>query len=199
MRFKRFFDFMVSLVLLIALSPILLALSLAVALGLGRPVFFCQDRPGKDGRIFKMVKFRSMTNQRDERGEPLPDGDRLTPFGRWLRSTSLDELPELWNVVRGEMSLVGPRPLLVRYLDRYSPEQARRLEVRPGITGWAQIHGRNAQTWEERFRYDVWYVDHRSFALDLRILFLTLGKVIGREGISSNSCETMEEFRGGKW
>lgn len=178
------------------LSPVLAATALAVRLRLGSPVLFRQERPGLHGRPFMMYKFRTMRDGVDAAGDPLPDEARLTPLGRFLRSTSLDELPELWSVLRGEMSLVGPRPLLVEYLPLYTPEQARRHEVRPGITGWAQVNGRNAISWEEKFRYDVWYVDHRSLLLDLRILLLTLKKVFWREGISQPGRATMEKFRG---
>ncbi len=165
---------------------------------LGRPVLFRQERPGRHGRPFMMVKFRTMTDARDERGELLPDSERLTPFGQWLRSTSLDELPELWNVLRGEMSIVGPRPLLMRYLPLYNDRQRRRHEVRPGITGWAQVNGRNAVGWLERFEMDVWYVENRTLLLDLRIIALTLRKVIVREGISAAGEATMHEFRGNR-
>ena len=167
-----------------------------VRLNLGRPVFFRQPRPGRQGRVFELIKFRTMTQARDAQGHLLPDAQRLTRFGRWLRSTSLDELPEVLNVLRGEMSLVGPRPLLVQYLDRYSPEQARRHEVLPGLTGWVQVKGRNALTWEEKFRLDVWYVDHRSLWLDLRILALTVWHVLRRHGVSAPGAATMPEFMG---
>ncbi len=163
---------------------------------LGSPVFFSQMRPGLHGSPFKMVKFRTMTSERGPDGELLPDAERLTGFGRWLRATSLDELPELWNVLRGEMSLVGPRPLLMQYLHLYSPDQARRHEVRPGITGWAQVNGRNAISWEEKFKLDVWYVDHRSLWLDIKILWLTVKKVVVRDGISASGEATMQEFKG---
>ena len=162
----------------------------------GWPVLFTQTRPGLNGRLFRMFKFRSMSNRRDARGELLPDAERLTSFGRFLRASSLDELPELWNVLRGEMSLVGPRPLLMEYLDRYTPLQARRHEVRPGITGWAQVNGRNAISWEQKFELDVWYVDHRSFWLDVRILWLTALKVLRRDGISAAGDATMPKFMG---
>jgi lipopolysaccharide/colanic/teichoic acid biosynthesis glycosyltransferase len=168
----------------------------AVRLRLGSPVLFRQRRPGLHGRPFEMLKFRTMLDATDGAGNPLPDADRLTPLGRFLRATSLDELPELWNVLRGEMSLVGPRPLLMEYLPLYTPEQARRHEVRPGITGWAQVNGRNAISWEEKFRMDVWYVDRRTFALDLKILLLTAKKVVVREGISQQGQATMERFLG---
>jgi sugar transferase EpsL len=176
--------------------PLLAVTALAVRRGLGSPVLFRQDRPGRHGRIFRMVKFRSMTDARNPAGELLSDAERLVPFGRRLRSTSLDELPELLNVLRGDMSLVGPRPLLVRYLPRYSPEQARRHDVPPGLTGWAQIRGRNALTWEAKFVYDVWYADHASLGLDLYILFHTVWAVIRRDGISAAGEATMSEFQG---
>ena len=181
---------------LVALSPVLVGLGAAVAWKLGRPVLFRQVRPGLDGEPFEMVKFRTMTDVRGPNGALLPDADRLTPFGRFLRSSSLDELPELWNVLKGDMSLVGPRPLLMRYLDRYTPEQARRHEVRPGITGLAQVSGRNALSWDEKFALDVWYVDHRSLALDLKILAQTVLKVMRRDGVSATDHATMPEFTG---
>lgn len=193
---KRAFDILLALALLLCLAPLLVVLILLVRVKLGSPAFFVQPRPGLGGRVFNLIKFRSMTDARDADGNLLPDVERLTRFGRWLRATSLDELPELWNILRGEMSFVGPRPLLVAYLDRYSSEQARRHEVRPGITGWAQVNGRNAITWEERFRLDVWYVDHQSFWLDLKIMLMTLGKVLRREGVSPEGAETMPEFKG---
>ena len=177
--------------------PLLLILVVVVRFKMGTPVLFFQDRPGLRGRVFRMYKFRTMTDARDAHGKLLPDAERLTAFGKWLRRTSLDELPELLNVIRGEMSLIGPRPLLERYLSRYSPEQARRHEVLPGISGWAQVNGRNAISWEEKFRLDVWYVDHVSLALDMRILRLTAWKVIHREGISAVGEATMPEFTGG--
>ncbi len=193
---KRLFDLFVSALALLAFSPVLLVLCLVSWAKLGWPVFFVQPRPGLNGKVFPLIKLRTMSNACGPDGEPLPDAERLGAYGRFLRSTSLDELPELINVLRGDMSLVGPRPLLVRYLDRYSPEQARRHEVRPGITGWAQIKGRNALSWEERFKLDVWYVDHRSCWLDLKILFLTVRAVLCREGISAEGEATMAEFRG---
>ncbi|WP_213692338.1 sugar transferase [Aminiphilus sp.] len=195
-RTKRSFDVAVSGVALILFSPLFALLALLIRLRLGSPVFFRQMRPGLLGKPFSMVKFRTMTDARDAEGRLLPDGERLTPFGRFLRSTSLDELPELWNVLRGDMSLVGPRPLLTAYLERYSPEQARRHEVRPGITGLAQVNGRNALTWEEKFRLDVVYVDTWTFALDLRILAKTVVAVLRREGIAAPGQSTVEEFRG---
>lgn len=193
---KRAFDFLAALLFLLLFSPIIVLLSLLLALGLGRPVLFSQVRPGKDGRPFKMVKFRSMRDVVGPDGKPLPDVHRLTPFGRWLRASSLDELPELWNVLKGDMSLVGPRPLLMEYLPLYSPEQARRHEVRPGITGWAQVNGRNALSWEEKFKLDMWYVDNRSLWLDLKILLLTVKKVLLRDGISADGEATMPKFLG---
>jgi len=180
---------------LIVLSPVLLLLALVIRLKLGSPVLFRQARPGRGGRVFILWKFRTMNQARDDEGQLMPDGQRLTPFGQWLRTTSLDELPELWNVLRGDMSLVGPRPLLVEYLDRYTPEEARRHEVSPGLTGWAQVNGRNATTWEERLRLDVWYVDHQSLALDLQILLRTVFLVFSRDGISAPGSATMPEFR----
>lgn len=169
-----------------------------VWLFLGWPVIFSQERPGLHGRLFRLYKFRSMRDLRDANGKLLPDEQRLTRFGRFLRSSSLDELPEFFNVLKGDMSLVGPRPLLVQYLERYTPEQARRHEVRPGITGWAQVNGRNALSWEEKFKLDVWYVDHRTFWLDIKILFMTLAKVFKREGISAEGSATAPEFMGTK-
>ena len=195
---KRLFDLIVAIVLLVLLCIPLLLLAVVIRLRLGSPVLFRQVRPGLHGRPFTMVKFRTMTDGRGPDGALLPDAQRLTSFGRMLRSTSLDELPELWNVLRGEMSLVGPRPLLMEYLPLYTPEQARRHEVRPGITGWAQVNGRNALSWEERFSLDVWYVDHRTFWLDLRILWLTVRKVLVRDGISAQGEATMSKFTGGK-
>lgn len=193
---KRIFDFIISLLGLIILSPLLLVLYIMVRIKLGKPVFFQQIRPGYKGRVFKIFKFRSMRDAYDEGGNLLPDEQRLTGFGRFLRSSSLDEFPELFNVLRGDMSLVGPRPLLVAYLDRYSPEQMRRHDVLPGITGWAQVNGRNAISWAERFRLDVWYVDHWTFWLDIKILFLTLWKAIRREGINQPGFATVSEFKG---
>ncbi len=195
---KRVFDMILVLGTAFLWVPILVGLAVLVRWKLGAPVFFRQPRPGLGGRIFELVKFRTMTNERDAHGQLLPDGKRLNPFGRWLRSSSLDELPELLNVLKGEMSLVGPRPLLVQYLGRYSPAQARRHEVLPGVTGWAQINGRNALSWEEKFKLDVWYVDHRSVWLDIRILFRTLSSVCNRRGISAPGEATMPEFLGNK-
>ncbi|MBI2747502.1 MAG: sugar transferase [Burkholderiales bacterium] len=195
---KRLFDLIVAISALAVLALPLLVLYAMVRRQLGSPVLFRQVRPGLRGRPFMMVKFRTMTDERGPDGELLPDARRLTAFGRFMRASSLDELPELWNVLRGEMSLVGPRPLLMEYLPLYSPEQARRHEVRPGITGWAQVNGRNAVSWEERFKLDVWYVDHRSLWLDLRILWLTVRKVLVREGISAQGEATMPRFTGDK-
>lgn len=193
---KRLFDVTVAAVLLVVLAPLLLLLAVLVALLLGRPVFFVQQRPGRHGRPFKLIKFRTMVDARDASGNLLPDAQRLTRFGRWLRATSLDELPELWNVLKGDMSLVGPRPLLIEYLPLYSPVQARRHEVRPGITGWAQVNGRNDISWEEKFALDVWYVDNQSFLLDLKILLLTMLRVVQRKGISQRGHATAEKFMG---
>lgn len=193
---KRFFDICVSLVLLIAFSIPLILLAILIRRNLGSPILFRQRRPGLHGKAFEMVKFRTMTDEKNEHGNLLPDSIRLTAFGRFLRSTSLDELPELWNVVKGEMSLVGPRPLLMEYLPLYTKEQARRHEVRPGITGWAQVNGRNALGWNEKFKLDVWYVDNFSFKLDIKILWLTAKKVVVREGISSPGEATMSKFTG---
>ncbi|HEX6911941.1 MAG TPA: sugar transferase [Longimicrobium sp.] len=193
---KRLLDLAIAVPALVVLAPLIAVTAGLVRLRLGTPVVFRQQRPGLHGRPFQLLKFRTMRDAVDARGEPLPDEERLTAFGRRLRATSLDELPTLWNVVRGDMSLVGPRPLLMEYLPRYTPEQARRHEVRPGITGWAQVNGRNAITWDEKFRLDVWYVDHRSLALDLRILWTTLRTVFVREGISHPGHATMEKFRG---
>jgi len=187
---------LVSIALLILLSPVLLLLTIAVAVGMGRPVWFIQMRPGQAGTLFQLRKFRTMKNIQDKHCRVLPDRDRLTGLGRWMRKWSLDELPELYNVLIGDMSLVGPRPLLPQYLGRYTAEQARRHEVKPGITGWAQVNGRNAITWEEKFALDVWYVDNRSFWLDLKILTMTAWKVLKREGISARGEATMLEFVG---
>jgi sugar transferase EpsL len=192
----RGLDMTISALLLILLSPVLAALAILVRLRLGSPVLFRQRRPGRNERPFTLVKLRSMTDERDAFGAPLPDADRLTRFGRFLRRTSLDELPELVNVLRGEMSLVGPRPLPMEYLSLYSPEQRRRHEVRPGITGWAQVNGRNAVTWDERFRLDAWYVDHRSLGLDLRILAKTVSTVLHGRGVAAPGVATIEPFRG---
>ncbi len=196
--FKRGFDLCVSLAAGILLSPVLIGVAALVRLKLGSPALFKQVRPGRHGVPFTMYKFRTMRDALDARGNPLPDSERLTRFGRFLRSSSLDELPELVNVLRGEMSLVGPRPLLLEYLEHFTPEQARRHEVRPGITGWAQVNGRNAISWEKKFELDVWYVDNRTFWLDLKILCLTVLKVVQREGISARGETTMSKFRGSK-
>jgi len=193
---KRIFDVMGSLIALVFLSPVILSVSLIIRWKIGNPVLFIQMRPGKDGKLFKFIKFRTMTNSLDENGMLLPDGERMTKIGRLLRHTSLDELLSFWNVLKGDMSLVGPRPLLAEYLPLYSAEQIRRHEVKPGITGWAQINGRNMLTWEEKFELDVWYVDNRTFLLDLRILFATVGKVLRRDGISSQTSITMAKFTG---
>ena len=193
---KRLFDFSASLAALLLLSPVLLLLAVLVRVKIGSPVFFTQTRPGLHGQPFQMIKFRTMTNACREDGSLLPDVERLTRFCRFLRSTSLDELPELWNVLKGEMSLVGPRPLLMEYLPLYSPEQARRHEVKPGITGWAQVNGRNAISWEDKFQLDVWYVDHQSFWLDLKILLLTIKNVIYRQDINAAGDTAMPLFPG---
>lgn len=195
---KRLFDILVSGLVLLVLSPLIILISLCVLIYHGKPILFHQIRPGYGGKPFKIYKFRTMTDKRDNTGVLLPDAERLTRLGKFLRATSLDELPEFYNVLRGEMSLVGPRPLLMQYLDRYTPEQARRHAVLPGITGWAQVNGRNALTWEDKFRLDVWYVDHWSFSLDVRILFLTLWKALMREGINQPGQATAEEFMGTK-
>ena len=193
---KRVIDMILSGLALIILSPLLVIISLVILIKMGMPILFKQMRPGLNGKPFFMYKLRTMTNEKDEKGNPLPDEQRLTRLGRFLRSTSLDELPELFNVLKGDMSLVGPRPLLMQYLERYTPEQARRHEVKPGITGWAQINGRNAITWEEKFVLDVWYVDNWSLWLDMKILAMTLVKVFRREGISAEGEATMPEFMG---
>lgn len=193
---KRVLDLVGASIGLLLLSPLMAFIALLIRFTMGPPILFRQVRPGLHGKPFVMYKFRTMLDLRDEQGNLLPDEKRLTPLGRFLRSTSLDELPELFNVLKGDMSLVGPRPLLMEYLDRYTPEQFRRHEVKPGITGWAQVNGRNALTWEEKFKLDVWYVDHWSLWLDLKILGLTLIKVLRREGISHGRHATMPEFRG---
>ena len=195
--FKRAIDIAASAGALLVLSFPLAAVTVWLHFfNRGAGAFFTQERPGKNGKIFKVVKFKTMTDQRDADGNLLPDGERLTKVGRFVRSTSIDELPQLWNVLRGDMSLIGPRPLLVQYLPLYSPEQARRHEVRPGITGWAQCHGRNAISWQKKFELDVWYVDHISFATDCRVIFTTLKKVLGRADINSSTAATMEAFNG---
>ncbi len=193
---KRAFDVVASCIAIVLLSPLLILVSALVLMLIGRPIFFRQTRPGLNGKPFEMLKFRSMTDAVDVDGNPLSDRERLTKFGMLLRSSSLDEIPELLNVLRGEMSLVGPRPLLMQYLPLYTKEQARRNEVRPGITGWAQINGRNALSWEQKFLLDVWYIDNWSFTLDLRILFATVGKVIKRSGIRQEGDATMPVFLG---
>ena len=192
---KRVLDFIISLLALTVLSPLLLVLTLVGAVKMRGNPFFVQERPGRNGRVFRLIKLRSMTNEK-KNGELLPDEERLTGYGRFLRRTSLDELPELWNILVGHMSIVGPRPLLVKYLPLYNEHQARRHEVRPGLTGWAQVNGRNSITWEQKFDYDVWYVDHVSFALDVRIVMMTVRSVLKREGISGDNNATMAEFTG---
>lgn len=193
---KRIFDLLLTIPGLILISPILLAVSISILLIDGKPVLFCQERPGYKGKIFTLCKFRTMKNALDRHGKLLPDGARISPLGKILRKTSLDELPELFNVLRGDMSLVGPRPLLTAYLTRYTTEQARRHDTPPGITGWAQINGRNALNWEDRFRHDVWYLENRSLWLDIRILTLTFWKALKMEGISQPGHATVEEFMG---
>lgn len=196
--FKRLFDIFASLFALIVLGPLMLVLAWQIRKRMGSPVLFRQVRPGLNGKPFEMVKFRTMRDAFDADGNPLPDSERMTAFGSFLRSSSLDELPELWNVLKGDMSLVGPRPLLMEYLPLYSKEQARRHDVRPGVTGWAQINGRNAISWEEKFKLDVWYVDNKSFWLDCKILMLTVKKVLIRDGISAEGHVTVENFEGNK-
>lgn len=193
---KRCFDICLTSCALVLFSPLILVLLIVVRGKMGTPIFFRQTRPGLGGTPFEMIKFRTMTERVGPTGDLLPDASRLTPFGRFLRSTSLDELPELWNVLKGNMSLVGPRPLLMEYLPLYSPEQLRRHDVRPGITGWAQVNGRNALSWEEKFRLDVWYVDNKSIWLDIRILWMTVRKVLAREGISGVGEATVTRFMG---
>ena len=193
---KRAFDVVVSVVLLVALLPLLVTVGVIILIVQGRPVFYLQDRPGKRGDLFRVIKFRTMTTSKDAAGNLLEDGDRLTSLGKLLRSLSVDELPELYNVLKGEMSLVGPRPLLVEYLDVYSSFQARRHNVVPGITGWAQVNGRNNLGWEKRFELDVWYVEHYRFLLDMKILWLTFLKIIARSDINQTGSATMEKFRG---
>ena len=193
---KRIFDFFIAVLLLILVSPLLIVTMVLVAIFLGQPVIFSQSRPGYRAKLFNLFKIRSMTNELDEDGNRLPDEKRLTTFGRWLRALSLDELPSLWNVIKGDMSLVGPRPLLEEYLILYSTEQNRRHNVKPGITGWAQINGRNAISWDDKFKYDIWYVDNHSFWLDLKILLLTLKKVVLRDGINEKGNVTMSKFTG---
>lgn len=193
---KRYLDFILSLCAVIVLSPILLILVILGAINMGGNPFFFQERPGKDEKIFKLIKFRSMDNRKDKKGNLLPDDVRLNKYGKFLRSTSLDELPELFNIIKGDMSIIGPRPLLVKYLDRYNEEQHHRHDVRPGLTGYAQAHGRNAISWEDKFAMDVWYTTHISFIGDIRIIFDTLMAVVKREGINSETSSTMEEFMG---
>ena len=193
---KRLFDLLLTIPGTLVILPFLLVLALLVRLVHGSPLLFVQTRPGKDGKPFNMYKFRTMTDARDAKGNLLPDHERLTPLGRFLRATSLDEFPELINVLKGDMSLVGPRPLLMEYLPRYSPEQSRRHEVKPGMTGWAQVNGRNAISWEEKFRYDVWYVDNRSLWLDINILAMTMRNVLLRKGINQDGHATAEAFLG---
>lgn len=193
---RRFLDFIISLCALVVLFPVVIVVALIIRFKLGAPILFFQERPGLNGKIFNMMKFRTMLDGNDKYGNLLPDDERMTKFGSILRSTSLDELPSLFNVLKGDMSLIGPRPLLVQYLPLYSSEQARRHEVRPGITGWAQVNGRNAISWEEKFALDVWYIDNRSFCLDIKILLLTVKKVFVREGISAAGEATMSKFTG---
>ena len=195
---KRLFDFSVSLCALLALLPGILFMALLVRVNIGTPIFFTQRRPGLHSKAFTMIKFRTMTNAIGADGALLPDAERLTRLGKILRTYSLDELPQIWNVFMGNMSFVGPRPLLMEYLPLYSPEQSRRQNVRPGITGWAQVNGRNAISWEEKFKYDVWYVENQSFWLDIKIIWMTIKKVIAREGISSDNHATMPKFKGAK-
>lgn len=195
---KRCLDLILSAVALVMLSPVYLALAVLVRVKLGSPVLFSQERPGRHGKIFRMYKFRSMTDKRDAEGNLMPDEYRMTRFGTALRATSLDELPELWNIFKGDMSIVGPRPLLVRYLPRYNERQRRRHDVRPGLTGWAQVNGRNAISWEQKFEYDVEYVEKESFLFDVKIILMTVGKVLHRSGISQEGNVTMEEFMGTK-
>lgn len=195
--FKRFFDFWIALIALIGVSPILIVVTIWLHFAnKGAGAFFFQERPGKDAKIFKVIKFKTMTDERDENGELLPDEDRLTKVGKFVRSTSIDELPQLFNVLKGDMALIGPRPLLVQYLPLYSKEQARRHEVRPGISGWAQCHGRNNISWTEKFKLDVWYVDHVSLLTDLKVIWITVMKVLKRADISQEGQATMEPFNG---
>jgi lipopolysaccharide/colanic/teichoic acid biosynthesis glycosyltransferase len=194
---KRSFDFIASIAAFLLLSPLLVAVALCVRANLGSPILFVQQRPGLNAKPFLLVKFRTMLDATDETGATLTDDARLTRFGKFLRSTSLDELPELWNIIKGDMSLVGPRPLLMQYLPLYSPQQARRHEVRPGVTGWAQVNGRNLLDWDEKFKLDLWYLSHQSFLLDLKILLMTVRSVLARDGISNHEHATMPPFRGG--
>ena len=193
---KRLFDIFSSIIGLLVLAPVVLIIAFLIQRKLGSPILFRQVRPGKDEKPFEMIKFRTMRDAIDKNGSPLPDSERVEPFGNFLRNSSLDEIPELWNVLKGEMSLVGPRPLLMEYLSLYSPEQARRHNVRPGNTGWAQVNGRNAISWEEKFKYDAWYVENQSFWLDMKIICLTIKKVMAREGISADDHATMPKFSG---
>jgi sugar transferase EpsL len=193
---KRIFDVVLTFIAFLILSPLLVAIAIMIRFVIGRPILFAQTRPGMNGRPFTLYKFRTMADARNADGKLLPDADRLTPLGRFLRSTSLDELPELINILKGDMSIVGPRPLLMQYLERYTLEQTKRHDVKPGLTGWAQINGRNAISWEEKFKMDVWYVDNHSFWLDLKIIALTIKKVLTREGISADGEATMPEFLG---
>lgn len=195
---KRIIDLLLALPAVALLSPLLIMIAAVIRITIGSPVLFIQRRPGLNGKPFKIFKFRTMTNAKNEFGDLLPDSQRMTQFGELLRTTSLDELPELFNILKGNMSIVGPRPLLMQYLDRYTPEQTRRHEVKPGLTGWAQINGRNAISWEDKFELDVWYVDHRSLNLDLKIIWTTITKVLKREGISEAGHATMTEFMGSK-
>ena len=195
---KRFFDIIASAISLFILAPVILFIAFLIQRKLGSPILFYQVRPGKNAKPFQMTKFRTMREDFDQDGRILPDSERIPPFGNFLRNSSLDELPELWNVLKGDMSLVGPRPLLMEYLPLYSTEQARRHNVRPGITGWAQVNGRNAISWEEKFKYDIWYVDNQSFWLDMKIIWMTIKKVIAREGISADGEATMPRFTGNR-
>ena len=194
--FKRLFDISFSIIAIVFLSPVMIFLSILIRLSMGSGVFFRQKRPGINGKPFLMYKYRTMNNAKNKKGKLLPDKDRLTTFGLFLRKTSLDELPEFFNVLKGDMSIVGPRPLLMCYLDRYTTEQMRRHDVKPGITGWAQIHGRNAISWEKKFELDIWYVEHKSFILDLHIILLTIKKILLQSDIQHDGCATMEEFQG---
>ncbi|QOP41455.1 undecaprenyl phosphate N,N'-diacetylbacillosamine 1-phosphate transferase [Sulfurimonas marina] len=193
---KRLFDFLLAFILIILFSPLYIVISLLIWLNMGRPILFRQKRPGYKEKIFSIYKFRTMTNEKDQNGDLLPDKQRLVGLGKFIRTTSLDELPQLLNVLKGEMSFVGPRPLLIEYLDLYNEQQKKRHDVKPGITGWAQVNGRNAISWEQKFEYDVWYVEHQSFWLDMKILWMTFLKVLKRSDISSSSHVTMEKFKG---
>ena len=195
---KRFFDLVLAIPALIFLVPVTVVLIVLLRISIGKGVFFYQNRPGLHGKPFRIYKFRTMTDELDGDGNLLPDGERLTPLGRFLRKTSMDELPELFNVIKGDMSIVGPRPLLMQYLDRYTPDQARRHEVKPGITGWAQVNGRNAITWEDKFKLDVWYVDNLSLGLDMKIIAMTIWKILKREGINQPGHATAEKFKGSR-